>query len=105
MTSPTREDWHSLLIERDRLLEWNHRVSVCKDHTPEIVDGPCVICDLDHYKALCEELREKLDNLQACSASVLNFTPAIKNSLAIDLKYAIEIARAALKKAEQAPKP
>jgi hypothetical protein len=75
MTSPTREDWHSLLIERD------------------------------HYKALCEELREKLDNLQACSASVLNFTPAIKNSLAIDLKYAIEIARAALKKAEQAPKP
>lgn len=37
--------------ELNQALNWNHRVSVCKDHTGDIVDGECVICDLEAARA------------------------------------------------------
>lgn len=41
--------------ERDSAVSWNHRVSVCEKHTAEIVDGPCVICELEAAERKAEE--------------------------------------------------
>jgi len=41
--------------ERDSAVSWNHRVSVCANHTAEIVDGPCVICELEAAERKAEE--------------------------------------------------
>lgn len=35
----------ALRAENERLIDWNHRVSVCEKHTADIVDGGCVICE------------------------------------------------------------
>lgn len=41
--------------ERDNAVAWNHRVSVCANHTAEIVDGPCVICELEAAERKAKE--------------------------------------------------
>lgn len=71
MTSPTREDWHSLLIERDRL------------------------------KALCEE---SVALLRAWVAGCGDEHFSTKEQCRELLNHSGEFL-AALKKAEQAPKP
>ena len=37
--------------ELGQAINWNHRVSVCKDHAADIVDGECVICELSRIEA------------------------------------------------------
>jgi len=46
--------------ERDSAVSWNHRVSVCEKHTAEIVDGPCVICELEAAERKAEEAAMEL---------------------------------------------
>jgi len=46
--------------ERDSAVAWNHRVSVCANHTAEIVDGPCVICELEAAERKAEEAAMEL---------------------------------------------
>ena len=54
--------------ERDSAVSWNHRVSVCEKHTAEIVDGPCVICELEAAERKAEERIildiEKIDDVE-----------------------------------------
>jgi hypothetical protein len=50
----------ALRAEVERANSWNERVSVCRDHVADIVDGPCVICALDAAKARAERLEEAL---------------------------------------------
>jgi hypothetical protein len=35
----------AVTAERDEAVKWNHAVSVCAEHTSDIVDGSCVICE------------------------------------------------------------
>lgn len=44
----------------ERVNSWNERVSVCRDHVADIVDGLCVICALDAAEARAERLAEAL---------------------------------------------
>src|SRR5690606_326247 len=50
-----------LRAEMERANSWNERVSVCRDHVADIVDGPCVICALGAAQASAERLAELLD--------------------------------------------
>src|SRR5690606_27061834 len=36
--------------------DWNERVSVCRDHTADIVDGPCVVCRAEAAETRVREL-------------------------------------------------
>ena len=51
----------ALRAEVERVNSWNERVSVCRDHVADIVDGPCVICALAAAEARAERLAELLD--------------------------------------------
>ena len=53
-----------LRAEVERANGWNERVSVCRDHVADIVDGPCVICALDAAEARAERLAEALRHLR-----------------------------------------
>ena len=46
--------------ELDDATKWNHSVRVCKDHTADIVDGECVICELAEKIEHIEELEQAL---------------------------------------------
>ena len=50
--------------ERDSAVSWNHRVSVCEKHTAEIVDGPCVICELEAAERKAEEAARDAERWQ-----------------------------------------
>jgi hypothetical protein len=50
------------VAELEGALEWNHSVSVCREHTGDIVGGPCVICELAEKDQRIEELEEKLQS-------------------------------------------
>ena len=49
-----------LRAELDDATKWNHSVRVCKDHTADIVDGECVICELAEKIEHIEELEQAL---------------------------------------------
>ena len=51
-----------LRAELDDATKWNHSVRVCKDHTADIVDGECVICELAEKIERIEELERRRDN-------------------------------------------
>ena len=51
-----------LRAELDDATKWNHSVRVCKDHTADIVDGECVICELAEKDKRIEELERRRDN-------------------------------------------
>src|SRR5690606_39781009 len=59
--APLQAEIEALRSEVERANSWNERVSVCRDHVSDIVDGPCVICALDAAKARAERLAELLD--------------------------------------------
>lgn len=91
----------ALITERDRLRGeverancWNERVSVCRDHVADIVDGPCVICALDAAEAraerLAETLRPHIEDLEQ-SAVVLDQYPAMAPTAAEMRKAAAEL--------------
>lgn len=52
-----------LRAEVDCANGWNERVSVCRDHVADIVDGICVICTLDAVEAHAGRLQEEVDRL------------------------------------------
>lgn len=43
--------------ERDAAVAWNHRVSVCANHTSDIVDGECIVCERDALREDAERYR------------------------------------------------
>ena len=59
-TAPLQAEIEALRAEVERANSWNERVSVCRDHVADIVDGPCVICALDAAKARAERLAEAI---------------------------------------------
>jgi hypothetical protein len=58
--APLQAEIEALRAEVERANSWNERVSVCRDHVADIVDGPCVICALDAAKARADKLAEVL---------------------------------------------
>src|SRR5690606_22083877 len=40
-TAPLQAEIEALRAEVERANSWNERVSVCRDHVADIVDGPC----------------------------------------------------------------
>jgi hypothetical protein len=46
--------------EMENVTNWNMRVSVCRKHTPDIVDGECVLCENARLTARVKELEEAL---------------------------------------------
>ena len=59
------EECERLRAELEEATKWNHSVRVCKDHTADIVDGECVICDLEKKEFLLGETLEQLRFEQA----------------------------------------
>ena len=59
--APLQAEIEALRAEMERANSWNERVSVCRDHVADIVDGPCVICALGAAQASAERLAELLD--------------------------------------------
>ena len=60
-----------LRAELDDATKWNHSVRVCKDHTADIVDGECVICELadalkneSHYAKEIIEKDKRIEELK-----------------------------------------
>ena len=64
-TALLRAEIEALRAEVERANSWNERVSVCRDHVADIVDGPCVICALDAAEARAERLAEALRKIEA----------------------------------------
>jgi hypothetical protein len=65
-TAPLQAEIEALRAEVERVTSWNERVSVCRDHVADIVDGPCVICALDAAKARADKLAEALRHQRWC---------------------------------------
>lgn len=57
------DEIESLRAEVERVNSWNDRVSVCRDHVTDIVDGPCVICVLDAVEAYADRMWAEADRL------------------------------------------
>src|SRR5690606_1202989 len=53
----------ALRAEVERANSWNARVSVCRDHVADIVDGPCVICTLNAVEAHADRMWAEADRL------------------------------------------
>ena len=60
--SVAADEIERLRAELDDATKWNHSVRVCKDHTADIVDGECVICELAAKDKRIEELERRRDN-------------------------------------------
>src|SRR5690606_31058955 len=60
-TAPLQAEIKALRAEVERANSWNERVSVCRDHVADIVDGPCVICALAAAEARAERLAEAIN--------------------------------------------
>ena len=58
------DEAEALRAEVERANSWNERVSVCRDHVADSVDGPCVICALDAAEASADKLRAEVDALR-----------------------------------------
>jgi len=54
---------NDLRAELDDATKWNHSVRVCKDHTADIVDGECVICELAEKDKRIEELELEIRSI------------------------------------------
>ena len=69
-----------LTAELDDATKWNHSVRVCKDHTADIVDGECVICELadalkneSHYAKEIIEKDKRIEELEETNSALLGF--------------------------------
>lgn len=58
-------DWKAMRgeIERlesevERVTVWNHSVSVCSSHVDEVVDGPCLVCEIERLTKERGEARD-----------------------------------------------
>ena len=80
--------------EIERIVDWNHRVSVCANHTEDIVDGDCVVCAK-------EQAEERADRLVAALTKIYDFTTGYDDIAGIVNK----ISREAITNAAQEEKP
>ena len=94
-TSPDA-NYANACSQRDAAIDWNHRVSVCADHTSEIVDGPCVICERDRFKAINAQLIEALEDAEFLMRKAAQIAGPMQDSF----KRSAEDASAALKLAK-----
>lgn len=73
-----------LRSELERTRGWNERVSVCRDHVAEIVDGECIVCQRDELQRRVAELevndrryrflRDTADTIEGMAPAVLMST-------------------------------
>jgi DNA repair exonuclease SbcCD ATPase subunit len=75
-TATLQAEIEELRAEVERANSWNERVSVCRDHVADIVDGPCVICALDAAKARADNLRADVAELRAARIAYASEFPA-----------------------------
>lgn len=57
------DEIESLRSEVERVTSWNARVSVCRDHVTDIVDGLCVICSLRAAEERADNLQEEVERV------------------------------------------
>lgn len=64
-----------LRSELERARGWNERVSVCRDHVAEIVDGECVVCQRDELQGRVAELEANDRRYRWLREHLVNWCP------------------------------